>query len=108
MGKAAGHTVVGSVVSEYHDVGVRAYNVDPGGVLTERVGDRLAALGYDTSRAVYPADIAKAVVWLVTSPADEVDARYQYATVSARDLIREMDAATGTPSRDQETSDADT
>jgi NAD(P)-dependent dehydrogenase (short-subunit alcohol dehydrogenase family) len=107
MGKAAGHTVVGSLVCEYHDVGVRAYNIDPGGVLTERNSDRLAALGYDTSRAVHPADIAKVVVWLVTSPADEVDARYQYATVSAQRLLRELAAATGTPGRDKETSDAD-
>jgi NADP-dependent 3-hydroxy acid dehydrogenase YdfG len=106
MGKVAGHSIVGSLVSEYHDVGVRAYNIDPGAVLTERTGDRLAALGYDTSRAVHPPDIAKVVVWLVTSPADEVETRYQYATVSAWELIREMTGATGTPDSNKETSDA--
>lgn len=107
MAKAAGHTIVGSPVSEYHDAGIRAYNIDPSAVLTERNSDRLAALGFDTSRAALPVDIARVVVWLVTSPTDEVDERYQYATVSARKLISEIDTATGAPGSNNKTSGAE-
>jgi NAD(P)-dependent dehydrogenase (short-subunit alcohol dehydrogenase family) len=103
MGKAAGHTVVGSLVAEYRDAGVRAYNIDPGAVVTERNADRLAGLGYDLSHAVHPEDIARVVVWLVTSPADEVDARYQFATVSALRLIRELGAGAAAAASSTET-----
>jgi NAD(P)-dependent dehydrogenase (short-subunit alcohol dehydrogenase family) len=103
MGKAAGHTVVGSLVAEYRDAGVRAYNIDPGAVVTERNADRLAGLGYDLSHAVHPEDIARVVVWLVTSPADQVDARYQFATVSALRLIRELGAGAAAAASSTET-----
>jgi NAD(P)-dependent dehydrogenase (short-subunit alcohol dehydrogenase family) len=69
MGKAAGHTLVGSLLSEYADHGIRGFNVDPGGVLTERNAPELADMGFDPAATAPPEAIAAVVAWLVTDPA---------------------------------------
>ena len=68
IGKAAGHTLVGSILAEYGDQGVRAFNVNPGFVLTERNSLDEGEFGFDLSWAGPPAAIGAAVAWLVTSP----------------------------------------
>ncbi len=73
IGKAAGHTIVGSVLAEYEDQGIRAFNVDPGFVATERNQLDAADLGFDPSFAAPPQAIGAVVAWLATSPdADSV------------------------------------
>jgi NAD(P)-dependent dehydrogenase (short-subunit alcohol dehydrogenase family) len=69
LGKASGHTVVGSLLAEYADQGIRAFNVDPGLVATERNKMELADLGFDPNMGAPPAAIGAAVTWLVTDPA---------------------------------------
>jgi NAD(P)-dependent dehydrogenase (short-subunit alcohol dehydrogenase family) len=68
IGKAAGHTLVGSILAEYGDQGIRAFNVNPGFVLTERNSLDAGEFGFDPSWAGPPAAIGAAVAWLVTSP----------------------------------------
>jgi NAD(P)-dependent dehydrogenase (short-subunit alcohol dehydrogenase family) len=67
LGKASGHTLVGSLLSEYGDKGIRAFNVDPGFVLTERNSLDVEEFGFDPAWAGPPAAVGAAVVWLVTS-----------------------------------------
>ncbi len=73
IGKTAGHTLAGSILAEYGGQGIRAFNVDPGVVLTERNSLDQGEFGFDTRWAGPPPAIGAAVAWLVTSPeADEL------------------------------------
>jgi NAD(P)-dependent dehydrogenase (short-subunit alcohol dehydrogenase family) len=73
LGKAAGHTLVGSLLAEHADEGIRAFNVDPGLVATERNSIEMAELGFDPNMGAPPAAVGAAVAWLVTQPgADEL------------------------------------
>lgn len=73
IGKAAGHTIVGSILAEYASSGIRAFNVEPGFVRTERNSLDADALGFDISFAAPPEAVGAAVAWLVSSPeADEL------------------------------------
>jgi NAD(P)-dependent dehydrogenase (short-subunit alcohol dehydrogenase family) len=86
IGKAAGHTLVGSILAEYGDQGIRAFNVNPGFVLTERNSLDVEEFGFDPSWAGPPAAIGAAVAWLVASP--EADA-LQRGNIDAQDLAIE-------------------
>jgi NAD(P)-dependent dehydrogenase (short-subunit alcohol dehydrogenase family) len=83
IGKAAGHTLVGSLQAEYGDRGVRAFNVNPGFTLTERNSLDAEEFGFDPRYACPPQAVAAAVAWLVTSP--EADA-LQRQNIEAQDL----------------------
>jgi NAD(P)-dependent dehydrogenase (short-subunit alcohol dehydrogenase family) len=82
IGKAAGHTLVGSILAEYGDQGIRAFNVNPGFVLTERNSLDSDEFGFDTRWAAPPAAVGATVAWLVTSP--EADS-LQRDTIDAQD-----------------------
>jgi NAD(P)-dependent dehydrogenase (short-subunit alcohol dehydrogenase family) len=86
IGKAAGHTLVGSIQAEHGAQGIRAFNVDPGFVLTERNSLDAKEFGFDPSWAGSPAQIGAAVVWLVTNP--EADA-LQRSDISGQALAKE-------------------
>ncbi len=86
IGKAAGHTLVGSIQAEQGANGIRAFNVEPGFVLTERNSLDVEEFGFDPRFAGPPAAVGAAVAWLVTSP--EADA-LQRAEVSAQSLAIE-------------------
>jgi NAD(P)-dependent dehydrogenase (short-subunit alcohol dehydrogenase family) len=88
IGKAAGHTLVGSVLAEYGSDGIRAFNVDPGFVLTERNSLDVEEFGFDPSWAAPPAAVGAAVAWLVGSP--EADA-LQRQDIEAQKLVIERD-----------------
>ena len=84
IGKAAGHTLVGSILAEHGHQGIRAFNVDPGFVLTERNSLDVEELGFDPSWAGPPPAIGAAVAWLVTSPdADDL----QRTDIEAQPLV---------------------
>jgi NAD(P)-dependent dehydrogenase (short-subunit alcohol dehydrogenase family) len=86
IGKAAGHTLVGSLLAEYGDRGIRAFNVNPGFVLTERNSLDVEEFGFDPSWAGPPAAVGAAVAWLVSS--SEADS-LQRGNVDAQDLALE-------------------
>lgn len=88
IGKAAGHALAGSIQAEYGDQGIRAFNVDPGFVLTERNSLDADEFGFDPSWAAPPAVVGAAVAWLVGSP--EADA-LQRSDISAQQLAIERD-----------------
>ncbi len=67
IGKAAGHTLVGSILVEYADRGIRAFNVSPGFVRTERNTMGADVTGMDPSLGAPPEAIGAAVAWLVSS-----------------------------------------
>ena len=88
IGKAAGHTLVGSILAESAERGIRAFNVDPGFVLTERNSLDADEFGFDPSWAGPPAAVGAAVAWLVTSSdADEL----QHQDISAQQLALERE-----------------
>ena len=86
IGKAAGHTLVGSIQAEYGDKGVRAFNVNPGFTLTERNSLDADEFGFDPRYACPPQAVAAAVAWLITSP--QADA-LQRQNIEAQDLALE-------------------
>ncbi|MGX7680057.1 SDR family oxidoreductase [Jatrophihabitans sp. DSM 45814] len=86
IGKAAGHTLVGSLQAEFGDKGIRAFNVNPGFVLTERNSLDVEEFGFDPAWAGPPAAVGASVAWLVTSP--EADS-LQRSNVDAQPLALE-------------------
>lgn len=67
IGKAAGHTLAGSIQAEYGGKGIRAFNVNPGFVLTERNSLDAGEFGFDPTTAAPPAVVGATVAWLATS-----------------------------------------
>jgi NAD(P)-dependent dehydrogenase (short-subunit alcohol dehydrogenase family) len=86
IGKAAGHTLVGSILPEYSSQGIRAFNVNPGFVVTERNAPDVAALGYDPTAGAPPSAIGATVAWLVTDPAADP---LMWGNVEAQELALE-------------------
>ncbi|MDB5447857.1 MAG: putative short chain dehydrogenase/reductase [Phenylobacterium sp.] len=88
VGKASGHPLVGILHAEFRGQGVRAFNVDPGFVATERNEIVVRDSGHDISRAAPPSAIASVVAWLVTRPEA---AELAGSTVRAQPFCRERD-----------------
>jgi NAD(P)-dependent dehydrogenase (short-subunit alcohol dehydrogenase family) len=90
MSKAAGHAIVGVVAREFADRGIRAFNLEPGATLTERIASETVA-GMDFAWA--PVEVAaEAAFWLATSP--EADA-LNGQCVLGQDLCRERNLLPG-------------
>ena len=85
IGKAAGHTIVGSVLAEYAGSGIRAFNVEPGFVRTERNSLDAAELGFDISFAAPPEAVGAAVAWLVSATEAEAE-ELMWGDVNAQQL----------------------
>jgi NAD(P)-dependent dehydrogenase (short-subunit alcohol dehydrogenase family) len=67
--KAAFHRVAAHLAVEYGDRGLRAYNVEPGMVMTEKMAVNQRAMGLENKFPVAPPTVpASVVVWLVTDP----------------------------------------
>lgn len=67
--KAAAYRIAGFLAVELGGQGIRAYNLEPGFVATERMVQDMGAFGFDASAGV-PVDVPGAVcAWLVTDPA---------------------------------------
>jgi NAD(P)-dependent dehydrogenase (short-subunit alcohol dehydrogenase family) len=68
MSKGAFHRLAGILAVELGDRGIRAFNIEPGYVLTERMEVNQRALGYeDVYRGAPPTVPAAVVAWLCTS-----------------------------------------
>lgn len=87
IGKAAGHALVGSLLSEYGDQGIRAFNVNPGFTLTERNSLDVEEFGFDPAYACPPQAIAAVVGWLASST--EADA-LQRTNVEAQEVALKL------------------
>jgi NAD(P)-dependent dehydrogenase (short-subunit alcohol dehydrogenase family) len=70
MSKAAFHRIAGTLAAELEGTGVRAYNVQPSLIATERIAADMAEFGIENKGA--PAEVVAAVVvWLLTDPEAE-------------------------------------
>jgi len=87
VGKGAGHQLIGTLHAEYADQGLRAYNVEPGFIGTERNHIVASDLGHELSRSAPPSIIGALVRWLVANP--DAAAPLTGTTIRAQPFIRE-------------------
>jgi NAD(P)-dependent dehydrogenase (short-subunit alcohol dehydrogenase family) len=93
ISKAGLHRIAGILALELGDQGIRAYNVQPGFIATERIAQDMAGFGFDASSGA-PADVVGAVVaWLVTT----ADAAPNGSTVQAQPVCAERNLLPGWP-----------
>lgn len=85
IGKGAGHPLVGTLHAEYSNQGLRAFNVQPGFIGTERNQIVAKDLGHELSRSAPPSIIGALIRWLVTD-AEAVTLSGQ--TIEAQDFVR--------------------
>src|SRR5580698_1347511 len=87
MSKAALHRLAGMLAVELGDRGIRAYNLSPGFIATERIAIDMGNFGFDATAGA-PVDVVGAVAaWLVTSPgAEERNGTWIEAQVVCRQL----------------------
>ncbi|MBV9842273.1 MAG: SDR family oxidoreductase [Sphingomonadaceae bacterium] len=88
IGKGSGHQLVGTIHAEYKDKGIRAFNVQPGFVGTERNHISVQEYGHELKNAAPPAAIGAVVGWLVSS---SEGAALAGTTIEAQDLCREKE-----------------
>jgi NAD(P)-dependent dehydrogenase (short-subunit alcohol dehydrogenase family) len=94
MSKGALHRVAGILALELGDRGIRAYNVQPGFIATERMVQDMAEFGFDASAGAPPDVVGAVVAWLVTDPeAAEPNGR----NLEAQDVCRELGLLAGWP-----------
>jgi NAD(P)-dependent dehydrogenase (short-subunit alcohol dehydrogenase family) len=92
ISKGALHRVAGILALELGDRGIRAYNVQPGFIATERMVQDMGAFGFDASGGAPPDVVGAVVTWLVTDPtAAEPNGR----TLEAQDVCRELGLVAG-------------
>jgi len=94
MSKGALHRAAGILALELGDRGIRAYNVQPGFIATERMVQDMADFGFDASAGAPPDVVGAVVAWLVTDPtAAEPNGR----NLEAQDVCRDMGLLPGWP-----------
>jgi NAD(P)-dependent dehydrogenase (short-subunit alcohol dehydrogenase family) len=94
ISKGALHRVAGVLALELGDEGIRAYNVQPGFIATERMVQDMAAFGFDASTGAPPDVVGAVVAWLVTDPAA---AEPNGRNLEAQDVCRELKLLPGWP-----------
>jgi NAD(P)-dependent dehydrogenase (short-subunit alcohol dehydrogenase family) len=95
VGKAGLFKVAGILAVELGDRGIRAYNVHPGFILTERMALHMAEVaGLDASRAAPPEVCGSVVAWLADDPSP---APPNGSLVEAQDLCAELGLVDGWP-----------
>jgi NAD(P)-dependent dehydrogenase (short-subunit alcohol dehydrogenase family) len=91
ISKGAFQRIAGFINTELHAKGVRAFNVQPGLVATERIGQDMAKFGIKNDGA--PMEVpAKVVRWLCTEP--EAD-KYLYETIEMQNFCWEKNLLPG-------------
>ncbi|MGH3252901.1 MAG: SDR family NAD(P)-dependent oxidoreductase [Trebonia sp.] len=78
--KAALHRVAGILDLEVADRGIRAYNVQPGFIATERMAQDMGGFGFDASRGAPPDVVGAVVAWLVANPGAAEDVMQETAS----------------------------
>ena len=94
ISKGALHRVAGVLAVELGPKGVRAYNIQPGFIATERMAQDMAEFGFDASAGAPAAVVGAVVAWLVTDPAA---AEPNGRTIEAQDVCRELGLLSGWP-----------
>ena len=94
ISKGALHRVAGILALELADRGIRAYNVQPGFIATERMAQDMAAFGFDATGGAPPDAVGAVVTWLVTDPAA---AEPNGRNIEAQDVCRERGLLPGWP-----------
>ena len=94
MSKGALHRAAGIFALELGDRGIRAYNVQPGFIATERMVQDMADFGFDASAGAPPDVVGAVVAWLVTDPAA---AEPNGRNLEAQDVCRELGLLPGWP-----------
>ena len=92
MSKAAGHTIAGLIAVEYGDQGIRSFNLQPGGIRTERLLQDMRGFGFDASKWAPPEVVGEVVHWLANAP--EADALVGQC-IQAQELCAELDLLPG-------------
>lgn len=87
IGKAAGHQLAGTLHVEYAASGIRAFNVQPGYIGTERNHVSVRDYGKELVGAAPPSVIGAVVKWLMTDAGAEVHAGQN---VEAQELCRKL------------------
>lgn len=92
--KAAAYRIAGMLALELGDRGIKAFNLEPGFVATERMVQDMGAFGFDASSGV-PVDVPGAVAaWLATDPAA---VERNGLTVHAPELCEQLGLVAGWP-----------
>jgi NAD(P)-dependent dehydrogenase (short-subunit alcohol dehydrogenase family) len=94
MSKGALHRAAGIFALELGDQGIRAYNVQPGFIATERMVQDMADFGFDASTGAPPDVVGAVVAWLVTDPAA---AEPNGRNIEAQDVCSELGLLPGWP-----------
>ena len=90
--KGAMHRIAGILALETAGLGIRAYNVQPGFITTERMIQDMGDFGFDASTGAPPALIGKVCVWLLESPdADALNGQ----NIEAQELADELNLLPG-------------
>jgi NAD(P)-dependent dehydrogenase (short-subunit alcohol dehydrogenase family) len=91
MSKGAFQRIAGFMNTELKDKGIRAFNVQPGLVATERIGQDMAKFGIKNDGC--PMEVpAKVVRWLCTEPGAD---KYMYETVEMQNFCFEKNLLPG-------------
>jgi NAD(P)-dependent dehydrogenase (short-subunit alcohol dehydrogenase family) len=94
ISKGALHRIAGILALELGERGIRAYNVQPGFIATERMIQDMGSFGFDASAGAPPDVVGAVVTWVVTDPAAfEPNGR----NIEAQDVCRELDLLPGWP-----------
>jgi NAD(P)-dependent dehydrogenase (short-subunit alcohol dehydrogenase family) len=94
ISKGALHRIAGVLALELGPRGIRAYNVQPGFIATERMAHDMGAFGFDATAAAPPDVVGAVVAWLVTDPAAvEPNGR----NVEAQEVCRALHLLPGWP-----------
>jgi NAD(P)-dependent dehydrogenase (short-subunit alcohol dehydrogenase family) len=92
--KGALHRIAGVLAVEQRATDVRAFNVQPGFIATERMQQDMGAFGFDASTGAPAAVVGKVCRWLLESP----DALALNGTnVEAQDVCRKLQLLPGWP-----------
>ncbi|MGA3145981.1 MAG: SDR family oxidoreductase [Acidimicrobiales bacterium] len=87
MSKGALHRMAGILAVELGDRGIRAYNLSPGFIATERITIDMAEFGFDASAGAAPDVVGAVAAWLVSAPgARERNGEWVEAQVLCRQL----------------------
>jgi NAD(P)-dependent dehydrogenase (short-subunit alcohol dehydrogenase family) len=92
VSKGGFHRIAGVLAVELASYGIRAYNVQPGFVATERMAMDMGAFGFDASQGAPPDVVGAVVAWLVTDPEAET---MNGVNIEAQDFCRERGLVPG-------------
>ncbi len=92
VSKGGGHRIAGMIAVELADQGIRAYNVQPGFIATERIAQDMGDFGFDASTGAPPQVIGAVIAWLLSSP--DAAAR-NGQNIEGQDLARELNLLPG-------------